>query len=262
MATEPTQQQLRQHYLDAMGITSWLPVKVLPAAAPSPTWRWLDENDLAELRSVAQQPAEPAVCTTEPQAVAEPIVRAEAQQAAVEAETRQERPAVSESSVAETAVSSEPKTFAPPPRFRLAMLAYGDALVICQMPLDVLQSFPPEHQRLVQRILQSVGLGQGDMRQQMFAWPIVNNPNVDQSLPLAQAAVSSLVTRFHAEQLPLLLFGQQLPEYLGLDETLLQQPQKLGERPVIVAPTLNELIAIPGLKRELWVQLQSFQPLL
>ena len=34
------EQQLRHQYLDAMGITSWLPREQLPGALPTPDWVW------------------------------------------------------------------------------------------------------------------------------------------------------------------------------------------------------------------------------
>ena len=36
------QERLRQQYLAAMGVTSWLPRQTLPGAAPSPKWQWVD----------------------------------------------------------------------------------------------------------------------------------------------------------------------------------------------------------------------------
>ncbi|MCW8884538.1 MAG: hypothetical protein OQK12_04675, partial [Motiliproteus sp.] len=59
------------------------------------------------------------------------------------------------------------------PRFRVAVLAYEDCLVVNELPLDVLQGMTTKHQQLLQRILGSIALGKGSPKVQLLAWPVV-----------------------------------------------------------------------------------------
>lgn len=270
MPSLDTTEQQRQYYLEAMGISTWLPTAALPAAAQSPEWVWHEEKRVEEPNDSVKQ-------VTQPASISAPTVQSSTPStkplsALPPRATSPEVDDIGESSAKPIEVNQSEKTTAvtetgqQPPRFRMAMVAFSDCLAIVQLPMDVLQALAPEHQRLIKRILSSVGLGlnesDGDGNIQLFAWPIVNNLNVDQSLTLAQAAIHQLEKRLSADQLPLVIFGEQMVEYLGLPEGVVGHPQNCNSRPVIQSPTLNELMSIPGLKRELWVQLQQFKTLL
>lgn len=266
---------IRQHYMDAIGLDVWLPTQPLVGAAPSPEWVWGElsdsrlESTIVEPKVEAtaagnsvEQPARVALIHR-PAPVAKslevmPETKDSVAQTSPATEELKARPAAAVEP-SEPASTASQTTYAAPPRFRLAMVVYDDALVISQLPMDVLQPLVPEHQALLHRILQSIGLGIGSSKTQLFAWPIVNNPNVDQSAELAQAAVKSLASRLNADALPLLIFGHQLVEYLGLPEQVVTEWTHVDNRLAIAGPTLNELISIPGFKRDLWVRLQSFQ---
>ncbi|OMH38106.1 hypothetical protein [Motiliproteus sp. MSK22-1] len=146
----------------------------------------------------------------------------------------------------------------PVPRFRLAFIGYKDCLVVNEMPIDVIQGFTAIHQALLDRILSSVGLGNGEANVQLFAWPVVNSAHVDQSHSVARAGVRKMINRFQlSDSVPLFMLGEQAEIY-AMPESLSESsevPAEVGGRLVLATSSLNQLMRIPGQKRELWHQL-------
>ncbi len=271
-----TAEQQRQRYLVTMGITPWLPVRALPGAASSPEWDW-------QRCDTDASPARPAAAAESVQASAQPVASARAgseraaptaaiQQllaapASVAADARPEPAVVAEKqpSPSETQHTSAAEEPLPVPRFRLAFVGYRDCLVVTDLPMDVIQGFTGSHQKLLDRILASVGLGEGEPRIKLFAWPVVSSAHVDQSAPVARAGVNGIIRRLQNDNgLPVLLLGSQAAEFVlqpGEPERA-TSPAVLNDRPVLVSSSLNELMRVPGQKRELWLQLLKLKPLL
>ena len=310
---QQVQEQYRQQYLAAMGVTSWLPLDALPGAAPSPQWVWQSAQSKSPAAETVSSDHS-AISAPTAAAKADPATHSDARKTtaalqqmlsgeSARAATRASVTAASEVSspdsrlvsdvstaaVANAKVSDPASTqspslnsdndIAPPqsaapdqgaeqqdaesrvPRFRLAVLAYKDCLVVNELPLDVLQGMTAKHQQLLQRILASIGLGQGDANVQLLAWPVVNSAHIDQGEPVARAGVNNLIVRMQSNaQLPMLLMGQSAVSY-GLPESYRQADTvtNVANRWVLPAPSLNELMCIPGLKRELWLQLLQLQ---
>lgn len=264
------QEQLRQQYLAAMGVTAWLPVRALPGAAASPVWHWSSRDEPAVRPRPAVQPQphtqlppqqEPSVAKPARadirQLLADPSLRSEAPPPARPAAEPPAAPA--EPEAAPSVVESPSRSRAPVPRFRLALIRYSDCLVVDELPLQSLQGFSPAHRALLARILASVGLGGSEPRVEAFAWPLVNAPHVDQGESVARGGLKTVLWR--AQQgavLPLLLLGETAAHYV-LDPELPRTPGSWcdsGDAPwSLVSHSLGELLKVPGRKQELWQHL-------
>ncbi|WP_207063810.1 hypothetical protein [Motiliproteus sp. SC1-56] len=273
---EPAQQheQLRQQYLAAMGITSWLPVRPLPGAAASPAWEWLSAAPAVQQplpESTPAAAAAPAVDSPRP-AASRVGTKPDLKQLLDVSGLRAEKPAPSPSPASPPVTPSAPvsspesepegtvqKAAGEVPRFRLAMIRYEDCLVVDELPLQSLQGFSAAHRTLLGRILASVGLGQGEPQVQAFTWPLVNAAHVDQSEAVARGGLRTRLWRMQqGGALPLLLLGQQAARYtLAPDEaTSPGSWSESGEAPwTLVSHSLGELLKVPGRKRELWQHL-------
>ncbi|MEH6626979.1 MAG: hypothetical protein V7739_11075 [Motiliproteus sp.] len=317
MTSAAVQEQYRQKYLAAMGITPWLPVRSLPGAACSAEWQWRAQ-DAEAAKPIVSGPSEGSIANS---AVTNSVVsnsngsvtsgtgsRARAATSAIqellsepltaESGSRLPQPAADgHSTAAQTVASVQISTAAGSPvealsqskiasgddaarakevvanephigsvpRFRLAVIAFGDCLVVNELPLDVLQGMTALHQQLLERILMSVGLGSGSAHTQLLAWPVVNSSHVDQGVEVAQAGVANLLSRMQSSaRIPLLLLGEQAWRF-GLQqkpEYELISPIMLNNRPVLASVSLNQLMRVPGTKRELWHQLLKLKQLL
>ena len=298
-----SREQQRQQYLGTMGITSWLPVRPLSGALPSPEWQWekielqtsgRSSNSQVDAGSSAiqQKSGQPSISVSNASIVkavlaensetssvsAPPLsltkaspVGFQAPTAAIHQLLSDDRATLSEvasvrpSAESEVGVSEEQEASSPArepqsavPRFRLAFVGYKDCLVINEMPIDVVQGFTAIHQALLDRILLSVGLGGGEPNIQLFAWPVVNSTHVDQGHSVARAGVKKMISRFQlAGSVPLFLLGEQAETY-AMPERSSESIEGHGatlDRPVLAASSLNQLMRIPGQKRELWHQL-------
>ncbi len=284
------QEQLRQRYLTAMGVTSWLPVRSLPGAAASATWRWSElapagagaQGSRAEARSPASAVASgPAAGTGSSAVAAATRQRPQAASAAIQqllstqpvaVPVAQPEPRTGVDSADPSATSAPPAAPAtavtealPVPRFRLALVGYADCLVVNELPLQGLEGYTAGHQQLLSQILASIGLGQGDPQLQLFAWPVINSPHIDQGAAVARAGLGNLITRWQLpETVPALLLGRQAAEFVLPPEYggSLDEPGRVADRPCLVAASLNEMMRVPSLKAELWRQLLQLRSLL
>ncbi|MCW8885264.1 MAG: hypothetical protein OQK12_08400, partial [Motiliproteus sp.] len=78
---------------------------------------------------------------------------------------------------------------------------------------------------------------------------------------VARAGVNNLIIRMQSSaQLPMLLLGKNSADY-GLPESFQGAGEvvNVANRWVLPGPSLNELMCIPGLKRDLWHQLLKLQ---
>ncbi len=300
------QEQLRQQYLAAMGITPWLPRQVLPGAAPSPQWQWLDarEGDPA-VAAAAVSGDESGVVSSRPSAVG-----VEAARAAM-APLRQSLTAQSgntssvqeslhkqpQGSPAEMVTDSAEKGSAEPlpssrvdkaetaaplveqlassksvnkdeiPRFKLALVAYAHCLVITELPLRHAQPWSDQHQQLLSAIVAAIGLaerGQRSSHYREFHWPLDPTAGFDQSESVARHALEvELESMRQPGQQALLLMGQSAARYLLPPAQLPEAGvlTELNSQPVVCCHGLNEVLRLPGLKAELWRQLQPLRRL-
>ncbi|MEH6469832.1 MAG: hypothetical protein V7752_01165 [Halopseudomonas sp.] len=295
---EIQQEQLRQQYLAAMGVTPWLPRQVLPGAAPSPVWRWraaeLDASTVsgslatpatstaagpaaseralpnkAPLRQLLSGQSEAAPATE--QAVTERVADSSQTSPSPSLATAPVATALVKEAVASTAVPAQGRdtdtSASVIPRFRLAMVSYQHCLVVTELPTSRSQSWSDQHQQLLDAIVVAVGLAgasQASSGISEFQWPLDPLAKFDQSEPIARRALELELTRVRQpEQQALLLMGQAAFRYLlplDHDQTA-GQLIECQQQPALCCYGLNEVLRIPGLKAELWRQLQPLRNL-
>lgn len=303
MQSTAQQEALRQQYLQAIGITTWLPTQAMPGAANRVQWRWQSADAAASAETGPTVSEEQAVTAAASHQVgntattaSRPVSRAQDVLAQMRGETEASRPTPATADAearqetdaratpaATASAGQAPATAAPvpaaqndikapaqssaslpPPRFRLLLAAYADCLVACDMPQQRPQAQSADadrHYHLLAAILQSIGLGQGEAHFHQFDWPFINSDHIDQGPEVARQGLADVMGRMPAAaDVPLLLFGVQAAEYvLPVGAQVAEAPWQQDARWCLAAPSLHELMGVPGLKRELWQQLQYLQ---
>ncbi len=270
----PDQQQ-RHQYLDALGITSWLPVRPLPAAAPSADWVWDFRYPAPEIPFTPEPsvnpgrpgsarqsapPVPPTMDAAKARAALNDTLALVAESARPKAERAKALPQVK--------LAPKPQKPAAVPRFKLALLAVGDCLVVDSLPTASPEDFSARHQQLLGNIAGYLTARPVELpRAAVLNWPMLASSSLDQSRPEALAAVQyklkQLATRHHASRL--LLLGEAAAQMvLDTDEALdqLRGAVQLPQQPqlqVVVSHSLSELLTLHELKSTLW---RDIQPLL
>jgi len=261
------QQQLRHQYLEAMGITSWLPRCELPGAAPSADW-------VSDFRYPGPDiPFESASASA-------PVVRAErpaaAQQGAraalaalgavVEPEKAVTQSPEPDSTSDSTDAESTPRAAVSEhvPTFKLAFFRLGECLVIDSLPPQG-STFSATYQHLAISIASSLGITGQTGEPDLMPWPMFASKTLDQRWP---EAVKSVAYKLQKElRLPtrtVLLCGE------AAAQMVLQRHEPLDALQGIVftLPTgvksvcgmsLSELMHIPGAKKSYWQHLQPLR---
>ncbi|MCV6587425.1 MAG: hypothetical protein OIF57_00140 [Marinobacterium sp.] len=275
----PTSSQQRRHqYLEALGITSWLPTRALPAAAPSDAWVWDFRYPAPDIPfSAPVQAPVPAGNAPRP---ARPQPAASVDPARVRAALNDTLALVAEPAPKKAApapqvkLAPKPKQPGKVPRFRLALQVYGDCLVVESLPTAGQGGLSQAHLSL----LKNIGCfllpepPEHIPRAVVLKWPMLAGSSLDQSRPEALAAVQYKLTRLLAEHgcTRLLLLGEvAMQMVLDTDEALdvlhgevLSVAQRLPDFPQLTAVashSLSELLMLHELKAVLW---QDMQPLI
>ncbi|MFT5722683.1 MAG: hypothetical protein ACI9W6_003017 [Motiliproteus sp.] len=153
------------------------------------------------------------------------------------------------------------------PRFRLAMLSYSDCLVVTEMPTSNAQVWTYEHQQLLNAVLAAVGLGgspQASSGLYEFQWPLDPRARFDQSEAIARHSLEvALADVLQTSHRVLLLMGKSAQAYLLPSAQLGVSGQLIEHqgRSALCCHGLNEVLRLPGLKAELWRQLQPLRKL-
>lgn len=221
-------EQRRQHYLSAMGISSWYPRSHLPYA-PKP------------LNLV--QPSDGApVPVAQPQSPLR-VVRPERSSDPVEAPA----PQVTE------APPARPRA-ATVPRFGLSLSVVGPLLIADTLPRgrDHAQA---SAQQLLWNILAALNQSEAGLRtHHIVQWPLFTNPRVDQGVDQARIYVDEKLEQFQRQFGPrwLLSFGGVMPK-------LNRWRQPHGEHQGlnwVALPSLHKMLAEPQQKAVAWSRLK------
>lgn len=221
-------EQRRQHYLNAMEVSSWYPRALLPGA-PKPL-------PLAE--STADAPL--------------PEVKAASPLTAVRSERNGEPEATTRATVIESA-PARPRA-ATVPRFGLSLSVVGPLLVADSLPRGQDQ-VQPATQQLLWNILAAMGQNEAALRtHHIVQWPLFTNPRVDQGIDQARIYVDEKLEQFQRQFGPrwLLSFGGVMPKL-----NRWQQPQ--GEHQGlgwVALPSLQKMLAEPQQKAVAWSRLK------
>ncbi|MFW1676639.1 hypothetical protein ACFVYJ_02500 [Pontibacter sp. JAM-7] len=261
------QTRLKHQYLEAMGVTSWLPRCQLPGAAPSADWvkdfRYPgpDIPFTSPASSGIQQPdqAEPRPASGARAALA---ALGAAPDAAVE--VKSVSPPVQQSpDQAESGLAAVPVAEDITPTFKLAFFRVGNCLVVDSLPPQG-GAFSATYQRLARAIVHSLQLQGETSEPDLMPWPMFASKTLDQRWP---EAAKSVAYKLHKElQQPtraVLLCGEAAAQMVLQRQDALDELQGIlfslpTSAKAIAGPSLSELMHVPGAKKTLW---QALQPL-
>ncbi|KEA64407.1 Periplasmic protein TonB [Marinobacterium lacunae] len=279
-------EQLRHQYLEAIGISSWLPRTSLPGAAPSQPWverfrypmpEGMDEfPGFDETDDVSPAPETPdAVIASERPTESAETARAQARASIaplIESDTRAKAPpaqsvpvgAVPESASPAPAVRRGPPAQAP--RVKLAFVLAGDLLIVDSLPPAARQGFSGQHQRLLAGIARALGVGDQPSDASLLSWPVLAGTTLDQGPEeLKRAVRRKLEITLQLRRVTRALFlGESAAQWmLEREETLdALRGIRFSLRPelhCVASVSLSQLLQLPTLKAELW---RDLQPLL
>ena len=278
----------RLQYLQALGVSSWLPTQALPGSRRN-NLRWQHEasviasepvaESVVKLQSQAQAQAiamqEPIKQVTPEDTV--PQVDADAQAAAVAqalgalqaepamtpSQLEEAPPLAANAATASAAQSKGNELNIAPMHLGLSWYANG-VLVINDVPVQEGATMSSPIQRLQTAIVNALGDSSTQAMPRAsaeFNWPLVPGPHGDHSLAGATSGLMYSLTK--------LLQGKacRLVLVMGPAPMQLLQPQlQLGETthmdialasvPMVYSHSLHQLLAVPGLKAETWAHLQ------
>lgn len=241
------QEQLRHQYLDALGISSWLPRTPLPAAQPSPDWVYDFQYPAPEIPFDAGMASTDAVANAR-QTISRPTPKAPVSAQAQKQGVNQARAAlglgelttavppdskitVSDTATVKTtsppdaisdtlssAASDAPPNIAPadasnsevaPPRFKLAFQRIGPILVVDSLPLQGNQ-FGAHYQALATAIVRSLNVDTASQEPFLLPWPMFASKTLDQGRQQAVITVQHKLQKelANTEVQAVLLFGE------------------------------------------------------
>ncbi|WP_067584852.1 hypothetical protein [Endozoicomonas ascidiicola] len=268
-------EQLRQGYLDAMGIQTWYPrVQLLNAQAPRP-FDWIQE-DVRALKNEAATSTEPVAQHTispsrEPTPDYTPTRAADILGQFLP--PAPEQPATEEKA-ALTNTTPEPvkSVNTVVSKFRLIVQPVTDeCLVVAEMPHSGLNQFSRFHQRLLDDILRALNVTTDQAPTfREFVWPMADNRGLLSRMNQDDHSAADAVRAFLNNQYGLsrrrtiLLLGQSAARFVLDPEKDFDHLRGIqqGNQPnqyFAVTYGLNELMKQSVLKREAW---QDISPLL
>lgn len=252
-------EQQRLDYLQAMGITQWIPRQPLPFA-PAPRWLAEDAHPRhANPHQVAagggHMPHPLASELLHDAAADKPAAVAQAPSAAQVAAVASHAPGnvlpadavsanVAPASVAPTSVAPTNVADLTPPRFELHFLRAGHGLWVA----DSLAA-AEKMQAFAWRVLNALQ-GRSDFigSPLCFRWPFIESAHEDQSLPVALHALTAQ-WQFLRDQ------GASYVIALGADST--QWLSRIQVQPLFSASSLQDVMTTATEKRRLWQALQQ-----
>ena len=278
----------RQDYLEAMGIQTWFPRFVLPAAKPSHTCDWdFDDYPVEAFDEPAPLMGAPEQSiSAPPQDMSYQQPAYSPQQAPSPSQTPSQAPAagaLKESSdiLGELGFAPTPEEKAeesektqttdinviPAEPFRLAVIDVSETcLAIVDLPWSGLNQFTGYHERLLRNILKAVNQPcDQTLEARVFAWPIIQ-----ETTPVDRKYAREAVQCFLANQFgwqrrkTILLFGRTSGTCLWGSQESWDTPfesfrglQKKDDVTYAITCSLGEMMGIPELKADAWADLKG-----
>ena len=150
------------------------------------------------------------------------------------------------------------------PSFRLMLLGFGEYLVVTELPSNSSHGWSEQHRCLLVAVLRAISAKADTLEPDQlseFSWPLDPMASFDQSEAIARRALAIEVGKFEQpERNTWLLMGQAALRCVS-DQVVLEPGQlhSMNARRVLAVNGLNEVLRIPGLKAELWQQLQPLR---
>jgi hypothetical protein len=259
-----------------MGITVYLPRYRLPGAAPSRVVPWTQAPGAAAapVRIAAPVPSAPpaeavndalpelpplSAYDSEPEAMDDHYADAPVARRAPKIEIAASEPVAREAVPTPSTAKPAARTVTPPAeaetRFQALLFPVARELaVLLLLPALARQQLQDRERQLLHNILRWLGLVEPNLRSaRPFQWPLPNFPGGGVSL--AGASLRAFLDQAQREDkfARVLIFGTLLHDALEADG---------GLRELHATYSLQELMAVPALKRECWLSLDPLRQLL
>lgn len=266
-------EQVRQDYLEAMGIQTWFPRYQLSNAQPARPFDWIKEDAASWQQEQAVSP------TSQPEA-ADKVGPTDTGYTRLRASDILSQAAIDEAPKKEPEKKEAPeeKTAAPrrtgtpaTSKFRLVVQKISDScLVVAEMPHSGLNQFTRFHQQLLDDLLFALNilptnpLAMGAVKE--FIWPISDNRGLMSQLNQDDDAAADAVCAYLSNQFGLsshkvvLLLGQSAARFVidphkPFDELRGIQEGTHSQQLFAISHGLNELMKLSHLKAEAWQDL-------
>ncbi|MCX4028055.1 hypothetical protein H0A36_25075 [Endozoicomonas sp. SM1973] len=269
-------EQQRQAYLQAMGIPSWFPRYQLPSALPTPDYYWPVTNNgsLVEASAINQQAA-----TTQSEESANP--------SRYLPESLTERPKLAKLQIRDSLVNSDKSAtiskegitgqpeleaeqvkeiqavLTEPCYFQLVCMTPNEqVMLVTELPYSGVNELSALHYSLVNNLLTALNIKSIVNEAKSFKWPFTFQQFVDQSEPVASAAVKAYLEGqlgFSSKKLVILMGATAVKYGLSLDKDFesVRGLKQQGEQWLAVTHSLNEILRLPQYKKEAWKDLAA-----
>lgn len=256
----------RQAYMEAMGVDCYMPRLHLPGAAVSEQCALPELAVATTVSSPVTDTASAAPATTvAPTASSGASESTRAIQALFEQPSRaevlaQSRSAGSSASIDEAVgfIQSAAAKKQAVPRFHLSILRSSNIMLIDDAIPGHIN--PDNYRQLLQNVLFALGMGKQPLMLDAFAWPMINNSQIDQS----QSAAIQTLEAFLGKQVEqdsiayLILMGNTATQYLNLEPVADTGLGKHARLPLqfVHIHSAGLMLDQPSLKPQAWQQLQ------
>ena len=278
-------EQVRQDYLEAMGVQTWFPRYQLSNARPARAFDWIKEDAAAwQQKKALTQTSQPEVAKVGPAETGYTRLRASdiLSQAAIddfskkeskkepgkESEKESDKKEIPEEKPAVTRRIGTPATS----KFRLVVQKISDdCLVVAEMPHSGLNQFTRFHQQLLDDVLFALNIQPANPQPvKEFIWPISDNRGLMSQLNQDDDAAADAVCAYLSNQFGLshhkivLLLGQAAARFVidpnkAFDDLRGMQEGTHSQQVFAVSHGLNELMKLSHLKAEAWQDLAPLQ---
>lgn len=260
---------MQAEYLKRIGVDLWLPREPVANAAASAAWVYSFTHPAqvqgSELAEVAAQPVVKPPLTKGGHSLDEQ--HAEQRSMAHISEALADEPVVAP--VKEPALAAAHRVSPQPvPRFRFALTRTPRFVIVDELPTQGPQILKDDYKRLLVALVRALGEDPEQMSLPvMLQWPHLAgsklNQGADEAFKYVQLTLESMQKRSRAEHI--LLLGGGLSRWI-LGEAhaeanhgeLHLHPQKNVS--CLVSATLSEVLRLPEIKRQLWLDLQPVLP--
>ena len=266
-------EQVRQDYLEAMGIQTWFPRYQLSNAQPARAFDWIKEDVATwQQENADTRTSQPETVKVGPTESGYTRLRASdiLSQAAIDETPDKEsgkKPAKEEQATVPPRLGI-PATS----KFRLVVQTVSnECLVVAEMPHSGLNQFTRFHQQLLNDLIFALGIQQTSPQPaREFVWPISDNRGLMGQLNQDDEAAADAVCAFLSNQFGLaqhrivLLLGQAAARFVIAPDKVFDDLRGIQEgthsQQVFAASHgLNELMKLPHLKAEAWQDLAPLQ---
>ncbi len=249
------QEILRQEYLSNIGIDSYFPKVVLPGAKASEQYEWQDE-ELAASFEGNQQSLDQSTLSSDK--VEQAKISADFPLKQTNNKPLNDKALRSNIDEAPRASESEAKPeetteAASEVRFQLVFAQINQDLLVAAV-LPHFQSggaFKPQQKQLLKNLCRAFGFETDAINYEIkaFRWPLIEAAHMDKSKDAAKSSLKAYLSQLAVEfqYRTLLLMSENIASLVHVD----------SDCQLIVCRSLDEMLKMPKLKREVWLALKQ-----